>query len=94
MDTAREANADTYRRFCERGAKPYLRRKRPRANPCLALFALLVHDIFGAHGFIAMRRTQKGNRRDSQSNRQINTENKSLTDQVNSPQNDPKASNA
>ena len=25
----------------------------------LALFALLVHDIFGTHGFIAMRRTQK-----------------------------------
>ena len=39
-------------------AGAYLRRN-VRQILGLALFALLVHDVFGPHGFIAMRRTQK-----------------------------------
>jgi cell division protein FtsB len=57
----------------------------------LALFALLVHDVFGAHGFIAMRRTQKEIDRIQQQIGKINSENKSLTDEVNSLKTDPKA---
>ena len=40
-------------------AGEYLRRHM-RQILGLALFALLVHDVFGPHGFIAMRRTARG----------------------------------
>jgi|SRR5215472_200277 len=49
----------------------------------LALFALLVHDIFGAHGFIAMRRTQKEIEEIRAQIGKVNAENKSLADEVN-----------
>jgi len=71
-------------------AEAYLRRN-ARQILGLALFALLVHDIFGAHGFIAMRRTQKEIEEIRQQIGKINTENKSLSDQVNSLKTDPKA---
>lgn len=57
----------------------------------LALLALLVHDIFGAHGFVAMRRTQKEIAQIRAQIGKINEENKSLTSQVNSLKSDPKA---
>jgi cell division protein FtsB len=57
----------------------------------VALFALLVHDIFGTHGFIAMRRTQKEIEQIRDEIGRINNENKSLADQVNSLKTDPKA---
>ena len=57
----------------------------------LALFALLVHDIFGAHGFIAMRRTQKEIEQVREQIGKLNNENKSLSSQVNSLKTDPKA---
>ena len=72
------------------GAAAYLR-KNMRQILCLALFALLVHDIFGPHGFIAMRRTQKEIDDIRTQIGRINTENKSLTDQVNALKTDPKA---
>ena len=71
-------------------AEAYLRRN-ARQILGLALFALFVHDIFGAHGFIAMRRTQKEIEEIRDQIGKINTENKSLTDQVNSLKTDPKA---
>ena len=71
-------------------AEAYLRRN-ARQILGLALFALLVHDIFGAHGFIAMRRTQKEIEEIREQIGKINNENKSLTDQVNSLKTDPKA---
>jgi len=55
-----------------------------------ALLALLVHDIFGAHGFFAMRRTQKEIEQIRDQIGRINEENKSLTDQVTSLKTDPK----
>jgi cell division protein FtsB len=57
----------------------------------LALLALLVHDIFGTHGFIAMRRTQKEIEQIRNEIGRINNENKSLADQVNSLKTDPRA---
>jgi cell division protein FtsB len=68
----------------------YLRRN-ARQILGLALLALLVHDIFGAHGFIAMRRTQKEIEEIRKQIGKIDTENKSLTDQVNSLKTDPKS---
>ena len=66
-------------------------RKNARQILILALFALLVHDIFGAHGFIAMRRTQKEIDRVREQIGKLNNENKSLSNQVNSLKTDPKA---
>jgi cell division protein FtsB len=71
-------------------AVAYLR-KNARQMLGLALFALLIHDIFGAHGFIAMRRTQKEIEQIRQQIGKINEENKSLTDEVSSLKTDPTA---
>jgi cell division protein FtsB len=68
----------------------YLRRNM-RQILCLAFFALLVHDIFGPHGFIAMRRTQKEIEQIREQIGKVNNENKSLTEQVNSLKTDPKS---
>ena len=57
----------------------------------LALFALLVHDVFGPHGFIAMRRTQMEIEQVREQIGKMNDENKSLTNQVNSLKTDPKS---
>ena len=71
-------------------AETFLRRN-ARQILGVALFALLVHDIFGTHGFIAMRRTQKEIEQIRNDINRINSENKSLADQVNSLKTDPKA---
>jgi cell division protein FtsB len=57
----------------------------------LALLVLLVHDIFGSHGIVAMRRTQKEIDQIRAQIGKINDENKSLTGQVISLKTDPKA---
>jgi cell division protein FtsB len=66
-------------------------RKNARQILGLALFALLVHDIFGAHGFIAMRKTQKEIEQIREQIGKLNNENQSLSGQVNSLKTDPKA---
>jgi cell division protein FtsB len=71
-------------------AAEYLRRN-TRQILVLALFALLVHDIFGTHGFIAMRRTQLEIEQVREQIGKVNEENKSLTEQVNSLKTDPKS---
>jgi len=71
-------------------AAAYLRRNAPQIL-VLGLLALLVHDVFGTHGFIAMRRTQKEIEQVRDQISKINDENKSLSDQVNSLKTDPKA---
>ena len=68
----------------------YLRRN-ARQILAFALFALLVHDVFGPHGFIAMRRTQKEIEQIREQIGKVNDENKTLTDQVNSLKTDPKS---
>src|SRR3984957_16240333 len=57
----------------------------------LALFALLVHDVFGPHGFIAMRRTQKEIEQIRDQIGKMNDQNKSLAEQVNSLKSDPRS---
>jgi len=66
-------------------------RKNTRQILGLALFALLAHDVFGPHGFIAMRRTQKEIEQIREQIGKMNEENKSLAEQVNSLKSDPKA---
>ena len=68
----------------------YLRRN-ARQILVFALFALLVHDVFGPHGFLAMRRTQKEIDQIHEQIVKMNNENKSLTDQVSSLKSDPKS---
>ena len=72
------------------GAGAYLR-KNARQVLGLALFALLVHDVFGPHGFIAMRRTQKEIDQIREQIVKLNDENKSLSEQVTSLKSDPKS---
>jgi cell division protein FtsB len=57
----------------------------------IAFLALLVHDIFGAHGIIAMRRTQKDIQQIRAQIGKINSENKLLSGQIVSLKSDPKA---
>ena len=77
-------------KFSPSDAAAYLRRN-ARQILGLALFALLLHDIFGVHGFIAMRRTQNEIKQIREQIGKLNSENKSLSSQVNSLKTDPKA---
>jgi len=56
-----------------------------------ALLILLVHDIFGPHGFIAMRRTQKEIDQIREEIGKVNKENESLAEDVKALKTDPKA---
>ena len=78
------------RNFSPAGAAVYLR-QHLRQILGLALFAMLVHDIFGAHGFIAMRRTQKEIEDIRAQIGKVNAENKSLADEVNALKTDPQS---
>ena len=66
-------------------------RKNVRNILGLALLALLVHDIFGPHGFVAMRHTQKEIEQIRLEISNLNDENKSLAEQVTSLKSDPKS---
>jgi len=66
-------------------------RRNARQILALALFALLVHDVFGPHGFIAMRRTQKEIDEIRAQIGKVNDENKTLNDEVKSLKTDPKS---
>ncbi|MGH9679692.1 MAG: FtsB family cell division protein, partial [Candidatus Acidiferrales bacterium] len=66
-------------------------RKSTRQILGFALLLLLVHDIFGAHGFVAMRRTQKEIEQIRAEIGKLNEENKSLAGQVTSLKSDPRA---
>ena len=78
------------RHFSPEDAAAYLR-QHLRQILGVALFALLVHDIFGAHGFIAMRRTQKEIEDIRAQIGKVNAENKSLADEVNALKTDPQS---
>lgn len=56
----------------------------------LLLLALLVHDIFGAHGFVAMRRTVNDLDRVKNDIRRLNLENQQLGEQVKALKTDPR----
>jgi cell division protein FtsB len=57
----------------------------------VGLFALFLHDVFGPHGFVAMRRTQREIEEIRIQIGSLNEENKSLADEVNSLKTDPRA---
>jgi len=57
----------------------------------LFVLALVVHDIFGAHGFIAMRRTQMEIDKVRKDLDRLNKENLELDDQVRALKTDPRA---
>jgi cell division protein FtsB len=65
-------------------------RRHARTILSVLVLALLVHDVFGAHGFLAMRRTQKEIERLRQEIQQVNEENRALADQVKSLKSDPR----
>ena len=56
----------------------------------LFVLALVVHDIFGAHGFIAMRRTQNEIERVREQIDRLNSENIQLSQQVRALKTDPR----
>jgi cell division protein FtsB len=57
----------------------------------LFLLALLVHDIFGAHGFLAMRRTRAEIERVQKDIDRLNKENIQLAEEVKTLKSDPRA---
>jgi cell division protein FtsB len=56
----------------------------------LLLLALVVHDIFGTHGYLAMRRTQQEIKRVKTDIQQLNKENVKLEDEVKDLKSDPR----
>jgi cell division protein FtsB len=56
-----------------------------------ALVLLLVQDVFGTHGVLAMRRAQREAAKVKQEIQQIDTENRRLEDNVKSLKSDPQA---
>ena len=56
----------------------------------LLVLALVVHDVFGAHGFIAMRRTQNEIDRVKKDLDRLNKENMDLGDLVHALKTDPR----
>jgi len=58
----------------------------------LALFvlALLVHDVFGTHGFLAMRRTRAAIEKTQKEIERLNRENRQLADEVKALKTDPR----
>src|SRR5947207_11146468 len=61
-----------------------------RAILGLFILALVVHDVFGAHGFIAMRRTQSEIDKVKKDLDRLNKENAELGDQVKALKTDPR----
>jgi len=55
----------------------------------IVVIALAIHDVFGPHGFLAMRRTQVEIERFSAEMQQLNKDNQELTDEVTSLKTDP-----
>ena len=69
-------------------AQPLLRQY-GRALLGLLVIVLVVHDIFGAHGYLAMRRTQEEIRRVNADLDQLNKENLQLEQEVRELKTDP-----
>jgi len=69
---------------------PSFLRRNARMILIALLLALLVHDVFGAHGFLAMRRNQKEIEQLRQEIRQVNEENRALAEQVKALKSDPR----
>jgi len=69
--------------------QPALRHYGPALLGLLVL-VLVVHDIFGAHGYLAMRRTQQEIRKVTKDLDQLNKENSELEQEVRELKTDPR----
>lgn len=65
-------------------------RRRASALLGIALAALLIHDVFGEHGFLAMRRARMEAEKLQQEIQQINADNVRLAEEVQALKNDPR----
>jgi len=74
-------NTDVFSAFLERHG---------RAIRPLFILALVVHDVFGQHGFIAMRRTQNEIEKVKKDIDRLNSENAQLGEQVKALKTDPR----
>ena len=72
------------------GSIPTFLKQHARAILGLFILALVVHDIFGAHGFMAMRRTQNEIEKVKKDLDRLNKENAELGDQVKALKTDPR----
>src|SRR5260370_28687787 len=68
---------------------PLLRHYGP-ALLCLLVLVLVVHDIFGDHGYLAMRRTQQEIEKVTKGLDQLNKENSELEQEVRELKTDPR----
>ena len=69
---------------------PFLR-QHARELAMLLFALLLIHDIFGQHGLLAMRRSQQEARQVRRELQRLDEENKDLRDCVNALKSDPRA---
>ena len=74
----------------EREQSPSFLLRHARSVLAFFAFALLVQDVFGAHGFLAMRRTQREITRLRKEIQQVNAENRDLAGQVKALKSDPR----
>ncbi len=72
-----------------KGGFPEFLEQHGRAILGLFVLALVVHDVFGAHGFIAMRRTQNEIEKVKKDIDRLNSENVELGRQVKALKTDP-----
>jgi cell division protein FtsB len=77
-------------RLSRGSTEPSWAARNARALLLLALAALCVHDIFGAHGFIAMRRTAREIDDARGEISKLDDENRALADQVGALKSDPR----
>jgi cell division protein FtsB len=70
---------------------PSFWRRHLREILAIALLTLAIHDVFGAHGFLAMRRTQKEIQGLRDQITRLNQENSQLSSQVKELKSDPQA---
>jgi cell division protein FtsB len=73
-----------------RDNNPSFFRRNLRTILGLTILALTIHDVFGPHGFLAMRRTQMEIKQFSADMQKLDQENQSLSDEVTSLKTDPR----
>jgi cell division protein FtsL len=73
-----------------RDKNPSFVRRNLRTILAVAIFALAIHDVFGPHGFLAMRRAQLEIKQYNAEMQKLNQENQALSDEVTSLKTDPR----
>jgi cell division protein FtsB len=73
-----------------RDKNPSFFRRNLRTILGLTILALAIHDVFGPHGFVAMRNTQLEIKRNAADMQRLDKENQELADQVTALKTDPR----